>query len=127
RTFLRVEKSLIDKITFRYPADSGFVLQKESSRWLANGLTADSARVETYLEKLRSKELSGFVNDSKPSADPDIVLDIQGPAYQQSVQAWNGGDGEWILTSSFQPGVYFNDDGFADELFPGHPWFTKPE
>ncbi|HEX8038447.1 MAG TPA: DUF4340 domain-containing protein, partial [Chryseosolibacter sp.] len=51
KTFLRVKRDLVGKITFRYPADSGFVLENNSGKWTVDKQQADSAKVAVYLGK----------------------------------------------------------------------------
>src|SRR5687768_3233178 len=60
KSFLNVAKRSINKITFAYPADSGYVLEKRDGRWIADNEKADSLKVETYLSKLQLKTLNTF-------------------------------------------------------------------
>lgn len=120
KSFLRIDKAFIDKITFHYPADSGFVVEKDGRTWMIGNQKADSAKVENYLYKLQSKDLSGFADEFSPSADPDITVEFSSNSVPHAVvKAWNDPAGRWILNSAFQPGVYFQDSVFWDDIFVG--------
>lgn len=126
RTFLRLQTALINKITFDYPADSGFVLKKDGREWTIGSQKADSANVEQYLKDLEFKELSSFVNDYTPPGEAHATLTIAGGAQPLAViRAWVHTDDEWVFTSTFQDGVYFRDPSLSAELFPGKESFLR--
>lgn len=119
KTFLRVKKNLIGKIEFRYPADSGFVLEKNAGAWMIGNQKADSLKVENYLGMLQSKDLTHFADDYTPSANPDVTLSIDGTASHTEVKGWKDAGKKWIVSSTAQEGVYFSDSTFVDDLFIG--------
>ena len=121
KSFLRIDKSFIDRISFQYPADSGFVLEKEGQGWMINDHEADSLKVQNYIGRLQSKDLSGFADDFSPSSQPDITVELSSNAVPHAViKAWKTSEGgAWILNSALQPGVYFEDSVFFNDLFIG--------
>lgn len=121
KSFLRTDRDAIKRISLNYPADSGFVAEKRDNIWMIANEKADSASMESYLNKLRSKDIGSFADAFEPSANPDVVLTIEsgtGPAV--TIQGWKQSFDQWILSSSRQPDTYFADEGpvVAKELFP---------
>mgnify|MGYP001157854368 CR=1 FL=1 len=119
KTFIRTEPSIINKITFTYPADSGFVLQKDGSAWTIENQRADSAQVERYLSRFRLRKLSSFV-DEPPSQDPDVTLTIEtSKGDKQEISGWKNDEDSWTLNSTVQPDAYFRDTRTDNDLFVG--------
>ena len=123
---LQVMKDAVQKITFQYPADSGFVLAKNGKTWSIDNAPADSAKTESYLNKLRLKKLTTFTDDFSADSPPDATMTIEAPA-PFIVKGWKLPSGEWVLTSDQQPGTYFLDKGnaVAREIFPGKKRLMK--
>lgn len=121
QSFLRMPRQSIDKITFRYPADSGFVLLKnDAGDWVIGTEKADSAKVENFLSLIQSKDLAGFADDFSPEKEPDIAMSVEGNSMSPvTVRGWKASPDEWILSSSLQHGVYFSDKTLATDLFLG--------
>jgi hypothetical protein len=123
KSFLRLQPDQIVKITFQYPADSSFVIEKKDKHWLIGTEKADSAKVEDYLGKLRSKDLSAFADYFSPRAAADITIAIESKvAAPTRIQVWRELGDKWILNSSFQPRVYFLEDSKVD-LLRGKKYF----
>jgi hypothetical protein len=123
KTFLRVKKTSLNKITFSYPADSGFVLQKDGGVWQIGQSKADSLKVENYLRRLQSIDADSFAGDGPPSNDPLITLSIEGSGDPIFVKAWKGSEKEYILESSLQKGVYFVDSTVSKDLLASKKTF----
>lgn len=119
KTFLHVNKNLIEKIDFRYPADSGFVLEKKAGAWMIDGRKADSVKVANYVARLQSKDLTHFADDFSETRDPDITLSIEGSALQEVIKGWKGDGKNWVLSSTAQKDAYFSDSTFVRDLFVG--------
>jgi hypothetical protein len=122
KSFLRLDKEQVTRITFNYPADSGFVAEKKGDVWMIDNERADSVAIENYLNNLRSKDLSAFADGFAPTANPDVTVTIESKAMPEAViKAWRESFYKWTLTSSFQQGVYFSDEGpvAVRELFVG--------
>lgn len=122
KTFLRAKKDSISKITFRYPADSSFVLEKKDYTWRVGNERADSVAVDKYLNNLISKDLFSFADQFTPAGEADVVLTIENAKTPGvTVKAWKNEDANWVLTSTLRPGVYFSGEGssIVKDLFIG--------
>jgi len=112
KTFLKLNKSEITKISFRYPADSSFVLEKRDSIWYAGTDKADPSKVENLLNQFSSKYLTEFVDGFTPTSQPQVILKADGQSGNLlTIEAWKRDETDWILTSSVQKGVYFSSQG----------------
>ena len=105
---LRLKKELITKIRFEYPADSGFVVEKNPT-WMIGGTKADSTAVENYLGQLRSKDHREYADTFAPDRTPDVTVTFTGDKEETVVKGWNTAFYEWVINSSHQPDVYFMD------------------
>ena len=123
---LQIMKNAVTKITFDYPADSGFVLAKNGKAWMIDNTPADSAKTETFLNRLRLKKLTNFADDFSANSQPDVTMTIEAPA-PFVVKGWKVTSGNWILESDLQPGIYFSDEGnsVAKDIFPGKKSLLK--
>ena len=123
---LRITKDGITRITFNYPADSGFVLTRNEKTWMIDNIQTDSAKTENYLNKLKLKEVTRFADDFTANREPDVIMTIHTPA-PFVIKGWKASFAHWILTSDLQPGVYFSDDGnlVANDIFPGKKSLLK--
>ncbi len=123
---LRLTKDDITRIEFTYPADSGFVLVRKAQAWMVDDSPADSARTESYLNKLKLKKIAKFDDDFAAASEPDVTMEIKASA-PVVVKGWRVSPEKWILTSDLQPGVYFSDEGnvVAKDLFPAKETLLK--
>lgn len=127
KTFLKVTQD-INRIDFIYP-DSSFVLEKKDTIWFAGNESANETKVNQYLNRMRFKNISEFEEGIVQPGGTPIKIQIAGAAGPlANAQAWVKNDEEWILTSSFQDGVYFSGkkNGVIKEIFPGKEWFLTP-
>jgi len=108
KAFLRVKSDLITKLTFMYPADSGFVLSKKDSLWFIGNEKADLAKVQRFTSPIAFKNLIDFAEGFVAPGAPPFTLTIESQnGILASVEAWKDGD-KWILKSTEQNGVYFS-------------------
>lgn len=108
KTLLKLNQADISKITFNYPADSSFVLEKRDSVWFAGNVKAADAKVNSYVSQLSFKILNDFADGFSSSEKPTATLQIESKnGVLATVQGWKNGE-LWILTSSTQSGVYFS-------------------
>lgn len=105
---LRLQNERITKITFEYPADTGYVVEKKGS-WMIGGRKADSAAVETYLRQLRFVDHTRFADTFSTVREPDVTVTFQEGAKETVIKGWNTAFYQWVITSSRQPDVYFLD------------------
>ena len=126
KTFLRVNPDAISKVIFEYPADSSFVLEKTGTKWIIGNSAADSTKVRTYLNRFRSQNLSEFADNFKSENLPVWVVTLYNNSTKTiELKGWNTEDNRWVVTSSIQPGVYFESDNTSlmDQLFAGKKRF----
>lgn len=126
QTFLRIDIDKISKITFTYPADSSFVLSKKEKSWTVNNMPADSVKTESYLNKLRLKEIENFADNFSASSPPEVTLVIEAEK-PITIKGWRSSTPHWVLTSDLQPGVYFSDEKnlVTKDIFWGSKQFLK--
>lgn len=111
KTLSKVNKDDIVKISFRYPADSGFVVEKRDSIWYAASEKANPAKVDALANQLSAKYLTEFADDIAAAQPADVTIIVDGKAGTLAIiEAWKKGD-EWIFSGSAQKGVYFSSKG----------------
>lgn len=112
KTLVKVNKSDIVKISFRYPADSGFVVEKRDSIWYVASEKANLAKVDAFINQLAPKYLTEFVDGFTPSQPADVTIVLDGKAgVLASIEAWKKDDTEWVFSDPAQKGVYFSSRG----------------
>lgn len=127
-SFLRLNPDQVTKISFHYPADSSFVIEKKDKVWMTGNERADSVAISDYLGKLRSRDLSTFADDFSAAADPDVTVTIEGKAMTlATIKGWKRSFYQWVLASNIQPEVHFLDEGpvVVKELFAGKEKFLE--
>lgn len=118
RTIIKSNKKDWTKLTFGYPADSSFVLEKKGDKWIVGDLETDSALVAGYFTKIANLTDASFT-ETKPVITSTHRLTIEGNNGMQNVEI----DGffldsdNFVLTSSQNPGSYFNNSETAKKVF----------
>lgn len=121
KSFLRFSTDNVSRVTFTYPADSSFVLEKRDTVWFAGARIGDKQKVQTYLREISQKSEHSFAEGYTPASSPTVTVQIDGSAGPiATVEGWKQ-EGSWVLHSSRQPGVYFLNSDLAaiGRLFPG--------
>jgi hypothetical protein len=127
RTFLRIPRNLINAISFRYPADSSFTLQKQDTVWLVDGVPAEKKSVELYLGNLSFKNLTAFADEFVPVTPADVVITIKGASSTLAViEGWKR-ESDWVLRGPAQQATFFSSSGSSVEkdLLAGKHRFVK--
>jgi hypothetical protein len=115
KSFIKVPKDLVQRISFKYPADSSYVLQKQDTLWQIQGVSADRSKVENYLSQIANKRLTKFTDEFNAPLQADAVIDIVGSGGTLcTIEGWRSG-AIWTLRSSLQPGVFFSSEGSTIE------------
>jgi hypothetical protein len=112
---------MISKVSFQYPADSSFVLEKKDSVWSVKGRLVDNNKVDAFLREFSYRSETSFADDYQPPSNPQYVIKFEGESGPvATVEAWRQDTG-WYLRSSRQPDVVFlsNDASTMARLFPG--------
>lgn len=126
-TLSRINKALLSRIRFDYPSDSGFVAQKSADEWMVAGLPADSATMESYLNRIARSSFNDFADGFQPDGTPDYQLTLEGDQMTPVViKAFFREDSTVILNSTMNPETWFRTDAAKrfQELFPGSDFLT---
>jgi hypothetical protein len=110
--------SAFSKISFTYPADSSFVLLKENNKWLINGMTTDSTKLDNYLSEIEHLSSYDFADTVKHGVMPAYSIKIEGSALPVAIElkAYKKDFTEgYVINSSFNAEAFFN--GSAQSLF----------
>lgn len=116
-----------NKLTFQYPADTGFVLTKENNKWKADTAMCDSVKTGQYLSRLANLSNSNFIDDFDPAGkSPVYTLKIEGndPASPITLKAYPDPVRIFILSSSMNPDSYFGWNSMIGDLFPARNSLT---
>ena len=120
KTFLKTDKENLVTLTFDYPGDSSFVLSKPADQWQLNGLAADSAAVQNYLNGIRTITPGKFMDEfSADGKIPMYRLTLDGNNMSVIIiTAYQEAD-DLVLSSSLNENAYFTPEGLNifDKLF----------
>jgi hypothetical protein len=121
KSFLRFDPASVTRVSFRYPADSSFVIEKKDSVWRIANRKADNGKVEAYLREFSSRSETSFADGFDTSAQPTYTVQFgDAGGTVATVDAWRQ-DEAWYLRSSRQPEVVFlnNDARTMNRFFAG--------
>ena len=128
QTFVELNQSNVSKLTFRYPADSSFVLSKENKKWMVNGAMADSAKVLEYLNSLSNKNASTFDDEFTPIGNSQYQLTIEGNNMSNiTVDGFTKSENEFKINSTLNSKAWFSSDrkGLFKDIFKGKKDFME--
>jgi len=117
---VQLTKTNINQLTFDYPSDTGFIASYPDTVWQINGMIADSASMENFLNGLTRKSNSSFVDGFDPVTAPDYQLTIQGNLVTPIIiKAYMRSADNYIIHSSMNPESYFSSprDGLFSQIF----------
>ncbi|MDH5397468.1 MAG: DUF4340 domain-containing protein [Cyclobacteriaceae bacterium] len=126
---LELNTDSLASITFTYPADSSFSLQKTiEGNWALDGVEVDSTAMAGYLSKIAFKGSSSFFDDQTPEqlgkSHFEVSLLMQDSAAPVVIKVFQAG-GRQVLHSTQNPESLFADDGVVEEVFVGRGIFGK--
>ncbi|MBK8806735.1 MAG: DUF4340 domain-containing protein [Bacteroidales bacterium] len=99
----------ITKVSFNYNADSAFVLEKQNNSWTIENQLADSAAVQSYLQKLSQLSSRNFIETSLAKLPLVYSLKIEGTEVKPiEILAYQSTDNQLIVASSANQGTVFN-------------------
>jgi hypothetical protein len=131
KSFLRLKKEDVTKISFSFPSDSSFVLTKKDSTWYLGNKITDSLNTEKFLGSLSQLNGQEIANNYKPGIAPVYQIHIEGNnLLDLSVKCYRGVNYEdYILNSSLNPEVYFvsKRTGIFNQLFKPQSYFNRKE
>ena len=128
---LQITPDSIKQITFNYPGDSSFVLNRPDSVWRLGVVKADSASVEKFMSDLRYVSSNSFVDDIDAAAfiQPVYSTTIEFKGLKSiKVNAYNNPKYGIVLHSDYNPNNYFTDQALVKKLFRSKKEFAaKPK
>lgn len=118
RTIIKSDKNNWTKLSFSYPADSSFVLEKRENKWMIGDMQADSAKVAQYFTRIANLTDGNFA-DGKPSVSPTHHLSIEGKNMMQNVEitGYYEGPDNFVLESNQNPDTWINSKTTANKVF----------
>ena len=118
QTVINSNKTDWKRLSFIYPADSSFVLERMGDQWMTDGIKADSASVVQYFNKISNLTESNFAKN-KPAIPSTHRLIIEGNNMMQKIEiaGYLLDEGTCILETNQNPGTYFNSKTSAETLF----------
>jgi len=128
--FLQINSDSITQVTFKYPADSAFILNKSEDKWYIGPDLADSAKVASFIAGLRYMNGTGFVDDVEPAAliNPTLSVQIKSSDMEGeiSLEGYSHPEYGYILHSSYNPKSYFSDKNLEGRIFKGRTELLEP-
>jgi hypothetical protein len=125
--FLQITSDSITQVTFNYPGDSAFILNKSEDTWYIGNNPADSASTASFLSGLRYVNGSDFVDDVEPAAliNPTLSVMIRANGQPEDVvlEAYSHPGYGYILHSTYNPKAYFSDNSMMTRIFKGQSEF----
>lgn len=128
RTVIKSTKTNWTKLTFTYPADSSFTLEKINDKWMIGQLAADSASVVQYFNSI-SHLTEGKFAKNKPSGAVTHRLKIEGNngTVPVEITGYYNDNENFVVESSQNPGNFFNSTDLTKKLFVPSLKFIKGE
>ena len=125
KTVINSESGEWNKITFSYPGDSSFVIQKQGDKWNIDGTETDSVKTAGFLSSLAAVNHYKFAS-TEPSGNPQYAVKIEGKKRTAPIEV-NGYQQNdlFIVSTSQNPGVFFEGKGLMKKLYPPKSRFTK--
>ena len=120
QSFIKADKANVTKISFKYPADSSYVIEKKDTVWFMGTKALPKKHVEDFLDKIAWKSNAAFADDYIPSGNTQYQMVIEGTNMTSVVvSAFVKTPGAFVLNSSINPKNYFNSDRAGlDDIFP---------
>ena len=120
QTILDLNTSLLSRIMYDYPSDSGFIAQKSETGWMVAGLSADSIAISRYLTGIAMQRSADFTEGLSSVIAPDYQLTFEDENMSPvQVNAYNQPDGSFLINSSSNPSSWFSSEkeGVFSDLF----------
>lgn len=115
----RIKKDSIASITFNYPMDSSYRLERIDEVWQANGSPVDSASIAKYLGGLGYISGKEFMDDEKLLTVPVMSASIDMNNGQTILFDAYRHEDEWVFHSSDNEYGYFKDTAIEEKVFIG--------
>lgn len=118
KTVIKSNKTDWTKLSFSYPADSSFVLEKKDNKWMIGDMMADSAKVAQYFTRIANLTDGSFANE-KPMIAPTHRLTIEGNNMMPKVEitGYYSDPDNFVLESNQNPDTWINSKTTAEKVF----------
>lgn len=117
------------RLTFAYPADSSFILEKRQHEWFINNQQADSIRMMYYLQDLSKLSGTHFADTLAGNKAALLTLTIEGNNMQPVVlSAFASANAtNYLIHSSFNAQAWFTEDKntLSSRIFKSKSYFLK--
>ena len=109
----------VDRIRFRYPGDSSYVLQRSPARpWLLDGQPADSTEVQAYLNALSRATSSKFAQVREILINPTFEMRLEIRGFDPIlIKAFAETDSTFLITSTSNREGIFRDPALFGRIF----------
>lgn len=115
----RINKDSITSVTFNYPADTSFILQRAGDIWNLNGETADSTAVAGFVSGLSYLSGRNFYDDPETLINPLMTAEFAlSNGKSITIVGYDNND-QMIYHSSENEFGYFSDAGIRTKVFKG--------
>ncbi len=121
--------SELSKITFDYPADSGFIALKTNAGWTIGGIRADSASMSLYLNSNASRYSYDFEDGFDTSSPADYQVTFEGDNMNPlNIKAYIQSGGDLVLHSSINQDAWFRSEppGLFRDIFKSSSDLVAP-
>ncbi len=108
-TLLSVQPANVQEVRFNYPADSSFVLTRQSGEWMARNAAADSTQVDKYLKKLENITAHNFAQEFNPGNQPVFKLNIATKNGNNHLVEAYPDDDKYVFRTSQNTGAIFRE------------------
>ncbi len=115
----RTRRDDITRVTFTYPGNLPFTLERQGTGFAVNGIAADSAASALYLNSIARLSSQDFLADIPLNQPAAYTVKIEGNnMLPVEIMAYPAADtlNQFILTSSINPGTLFSGYG-KNKLF----------
>ncbi len=118
RTIIKSNQTDWTKLTFTYPSDSSFVMEKKGEKWMIGEMETDSTAVSSYFAAIANLSDGSFAED-KPDFTATHQLTIEGNNMMQKVEitGYYSDPENFFLESSQNPGSRVNSKTSAEKVF----------
>lgn len=126
RTVIKSNKADWSRLTFSYPADSSFTLQKVADEWTVNGQPADSASVAGYFDSIRNLSDSRFAeSDTDITVTHSLLIEGDNNLGKVEITGYHNSDGNFWIESNQNKGNIFESRELAEKIFISSSTFLK--
>jgi hypothetical protein len=109
KTLVNVNPAAITRITFTYPADSSYILEKVNNSWKIGSATVDSAKLAGYINTLAHRNNFDILNKTSIQQKELYSIKIEGnnisPIYLKTFESDT--TVKRLITSTMNPDVQF--------------------